>query len=103
MAKRNCWEFKGCERQVGGKKAEELGVCPAATDDRLSGVHGGEKAGRACWVLAGTMCGGKVQGTFAQKYENCESCDFFKTVREEEGSAYELSVILLKKIRASGK
>jgi hypothetical protein len=103
MAKINCWEFKGCERQAGGKKAEELGICPATTDERLAGVHGGKNAGRACWVLAGTMCGGKVQGTFAQKYDNCESCEFFKAVREEEGSAYELSIILLKKIRDSGK
>ena len=25
MAKLNCWEFKNCERQTGGEKAEELG------------------------------------------------------------------------------
>ncbi len=101
--KRNCWEFKGCERQPGGKKVEQFGVCPATTDERLHSVHGGKNAGRACWILAGTMCGGKVQGTFAQKYENCELCDFFKTVKEEEGSEYELSIVLLNKIRAFGK
>lgn len=101
MAKQNCWEFKGCERQEGGKKAEELGVCPASIDERLNGAHSGKNAGRACWVLAGTMCGGKVQGIFAQKYANCEYCDFFKAVRNEEGPKFELSILLLKKIRDS--
>lgn len=101
--KRNCWEFKNCGRQAGGEKAKELGVCPATTDERLAGVHGGKDAGRACWVLAGTMCGGKVQGTFAQKYENCELCDFFRSVKEEEGPAYQLSIILLNKVKAFEK
>jgi hypothetical protein len=99
--KLNCWEFKRCERQPGGRKAAELGVCPAAVDERLHGVHGGKNAGRACWVLAGTMCGGKVQGTFAQKYDNCESCEFFRTVKEEEGPSYNLSIVLLRKIRTT--
>ncbi|MBI5102871.1 MAG: hypothetical protein HZB33_13690 [Nitrospirae bacterium] len=71
--------------------------------ETLAGVHGGKNAGRACWVLAGTMCGGKVQGTFAQKYANCEVCDFFRSVKEEEGSAYELSIVLLGKTKAFGK
>jgi hypothetical protein len=96
----NCWEFKKCGREPGGNKAKELGICPAAIDERLHGVHGGKNAGRACWVLAGTMCGGKVQGTFAQKNQNCAICDFFKTVKEEEHSAYELSIVLLNRIKS---
>ena len=98
--KQNCWQFKQCGREPGGKKAEELGVCPAATDTRLHGVHGGKNGGRACWVLVGTLCGGKVQGTFAQKYNNCELCDFFKSVKGEEEGTYELSIVLLNRLRA---
>jgi hypothetical protein len=101
--KLNCWEHKRCERQPGGRKADEMGVCPAAVDERLHGVHGGQNAGRSCWVLAGTMCGGKIQGTFAQKYDNCEICDFFRVVKEEEGPSYNLSIVLLKKIRTAAK
>lgn len=99
-AKANCWEFKKCERQPGGKKVHEFGVCPATTDERLDGTHGGKNAGRACWVLAGTMCGGKVQGTFAMKLENCEICDFYKAVKAEEGSKYEMSIVLLNRLKA---
>jgi hypothetical protein len=40
------------------------------------------------------MCGGEPQGTFAQKYKNCEKCDFYQKVKEEEGAGFELSVVL---------
>ena len=33
---------------------------------------------RRCWQTAGTFCGGKVQGMFAQKYENCSECSVYK-------------------------
>ena len=35
--------------------------------------------------MSGTLCSGAVQGTFAQKYKNCEICDFYQMVRKEEG------------------
>ena len=31
-----------------------------------------------CWQIAGTFCGGKVQGTFAQKFGNCTECDVYQ-------------------------
>lgn len=31
-----------------------------------------------CWQTAGTFCGGKVQGVFASKYENCSECPVYK-------------------------
>jgi hypothetical protein len=80
----NCWEFKKCGRQEGGIMADVLGVCPAFTESRLNGVHGGTNSGRACWIIAGTFCGGKVQGTFAEKELSCLGCDFYKLVRKEE-------------------
>ena len=57
MKKVNCWEFKRCERTPGGKKEEELGVCPVTMEKRLDDVHGGLNAGRACWVVAEAHCG----------------------------------------------
>ena len=80
----NCWEFKKCERQPGGQKVADLGVCPAAVDESFNGINNGQNAGRICWAVAGTCCGGKVQGTFAEKRRSCVSCDFYKNVQEQE-------------------
>jgi hypothetical protein len=64
----NCWEFKKCGREGGGARAKELGVCSAYP------VHG-----KHCAPIAGTLCGGQVQGSFAQKVVTCMRCDFFKS------------------------
>jgi hypothetical protein len=64
----NCWEFKQCGREAGGAKAAELGVCPAYPDH---GTH--------CARLAGTLCGGKVQGSFAAKLASCLQCTFYRS------------------------
>jgi two-component system cell cycle response regulator len=66
----NCWEMKGCEMKE----------CPA---------HG--KSDVRCWYLAGTYCGGKIQGAFVDKCGGCRECAVFKefcpTVVEEVGEA----------------
>ncbi len=67
-----------------GPRSIELGVCPVTTDQSLEGVHQGSKAGRACWVVAGSLCGGRIQGTYAQKLSNCWRCDFMNQVKKEE-------------------
>jgi len=81
----NCWEFKKCGRETGGSKCVELGVCPAASTTKAGGIHGGVNGGRSCWAISGTFCGGKVQGTFAQKIFNCMECDFYKSTIADEG------------------
>lgn len=53
----NCWEFKKCGRQQ---------TCPAYPNH-----------GNRCARVAGTLCGGKVQGIFAMKLTNCMHCDFY--------------------------
>ncbi len=70
----NCWEFKKCGRERGGTKANELGVCPAWPDD-----------GARCARVAGTLCGGEVQGTFAQKLANCMNCEFYQSPNYKKG------------------
>ncbi len=102
--KMNCWEHKKCGRQLGGHKVQELGVCPAATNSELNGAYGGTNAGRACWVVAGSLCGGKVQGTYATKLLNCWRCDFMNAVkREEEPNPLGFSHTRLGMERALGK
>lgn len=84
MAKINCWEFKKCGRENGGIKVSELGVCPSAVAVNMNGLNNGINGGRICWAVAGSFCGGKVQGTFAEKRPICMSCDFYKKVTGEE-------------------
>ena len=81
----NCWDFKKCGRQPGDSKASELGVCPACTDAKADGLNNGRNGRRICWALAGTLCGGKVQGVFAQKLANCMECEFYRLVQREQG------------------
>ena len=96
--KRNCWQFKRCGREPGGAKAIELGVCPASMETRLHGVNSGTNGGRACWALTGTLCGGKVQGTFATKLTNCMACDFYQLVGAEEGANHESAKDILARL-----
>ena len=65
----SCWEMKKCGREAGGANAAALGTCPAYPDH-----------GRDCWMAAGTLCGGVVQGTWAEKLGNCQKCDFYQKV-----------------------
>jgi nucleoside-diphosphate-sugar epimerase len=97
--KQNCWEFMNCGRGPKGKKAGTMGICPAAREKRLDKVHGGINSGRACWVVAGTFCGGTVQGTFARKQVACKRCDFYKKVNHEEGSGIETNTALLNRLK----
>ncbi len=49
-----CWLFKHCRFKQ----------CPAYGSANLR-----------CWQIAGTHCGGEVQGVFAQKLGHCEKCE----------------------------
>ncbi|MFC1746205.1 two-CW domain-containing protein, partial [Candidatus Riflebacteria bacterium] len=70
----NCWEYKNCGREEGGAKAEELGVCPAYPDH-----------GQDCAQVAGTFCGGVVQGGSKDKIANCIVCDFYNSPHYDRG------------------
>jgi CheY-like chemotaxis protein len=84
----NCWEVKKCGRQPGGDRVAEPGQCPATMETSYDGTNGGKNGGRFCWKVAGTMCGGKVQGIYAQKLETCLDCDFFQQVQEEQSGMF---------------
>ena len=86
MFKLNCWEIKKCGREPGGHSVPERGICPAPANTSSNGVNSGKNGGRICWAIAGTFCGGKIQGDFAQKSVSCMSCNVFRLVKEEEGA-----------------
>jgi hypothetical protein len=77
--KLNCWEYKECGRGPGSEQ-----ICPAVTEIKADGVNHGINGGRVCWAIAGTLCGGRQQGTHAVKLETCLHCDFCQFVLREE-------------------
>jgi hypothetical protein len=88
MKKQNCWEFKRCKREPGGRNVSKLGVCPAATEIRANGFNSGKNGGRVCWTIAGTLCKTEIQSTSDPKKSSCEKCDFFKKVQAEDGLTF---------------
>lgn len=90
--KLNCWEYTKCGREAGGHKVDVYGPCPAAVDERIDGFNGGKNAGRACWAIAGTMCGGAPKGLIALKLRDCMQCEFHRQVIKEEHKQKEESV-----------
>ncbi len=85
MGKLNCWNYKKCGRYPGGPKEKEFGTCPATTIKEADGYLGGRNGGRACMYIAGTFCGGVVQGTAKDKEKNCGGCDYFKMLKKQFG------------------
>jgi hypothetical protein len=87
--KNNCWEARHCNAQL---------TCPVCNEKRLDGIHGGSNAGRCCWVVSGTFCGGTSSGHFAKKYDTCEKCDFYQQVKQEEYPNFMFINLLRKKL-----
>ncbi len=98
----NCWQYKSCGREPGGAHADRFGVCPAATDTRLDGVHGGKNAGRACWVIAGSFTTNVGEVARAKASKDCVTCDFYNSVQHEEGR-YIWPTAFLQKLLAGKK
>ncbi|MCI5142921.1 MAG: hypothetical protein D3909_14565 [Candidatus Electrothrix sp. ATG1] len=74
----NCWEFKGCGREPGGKNVALYGVCVAATETSLDGTHNGRNCGRCCWVVASSYCPFVGADPVVKK---CRKCDFYHLVK----------------------
>ncbi len=86
----NCWEFRKCGREPGGRLAVEQGVCPAARLAVADGYLGGKYAGRACCFVAGTFCQEVLQGTYRDKSQDCWDCEFYRLLRREHGAAFSM-------------
>lgn len=67
----NCWDFMNCGR-------DKSNDCPAYPN-----------YGRECWWVAGTKCRAVSQGTFAEKYENCSQCPWFRKIEMEAPKSIE--------------
>ena len=67
--KLQCWQFLKC-----GMEDCTKNHCPAYPH-----------YGRVCWAIAGTYCGGKIEGTYAQKITDCKKCPFYNIVTNKKG------------------
>ncbi len=90
MLKLNCWEIKKCGREPGGERSAVSGVCPTASSNACDGTNNGKNGGRICWAVAGTFCGGTVQGDFAKKHASCMACEVFKQIKAEQGPEFKM-------------
>jgi hypothetical protein len=82
----NCWEFKKCGREPGGKRVLEHGVCPASTDETKNLKNNGKNGGRICWMVSGTFCEYKCDALYADKDGTCLNCDFYQKIQKEHES-----------------
>lgn len=103
MSRIDCWVFTGCGRQPDGLRVDDLGVCPASTETRADSVNHGHNGGRACWAIAGTLCGSEVHGIYVDKIGTCLECAFYDAVQREEGDALQSATdIRLRLVRMGG-
>jgi len=78
---KNCWEFHRCEYGPDSKGI----VCPVVRASAFNGMNRGINGGRSCWKVPETpIC------RYKYKFMDCMVCGFFRTVREEEGSSFEI-------------
>ncbi len=73
---KNCWEIMNCGRENGGPKVSDLGECIASKVG----------LGHTCWAVAGTLCGGAIQGSIAQKESDCMRCGVYQHYNRVDGS-----------------
>jgi hypothetical protein len=97
MKKKNCWEFKNCGKHKSGVSGDSS-PCQVPKMSMYDGVNGGKNGGRVCWIIADSACDGNVQVTFHHKLETCAVCDFYKTVKEEEGGNPSIPLDVLRSI-----
>ncbi|XCN75301.1 MAG: two-CW domain-containing protein [Candidatus Electrothrix aestuarii] len=77
----NCWEFKKCGREPGGKNVSKHGVCPAAAESRADGIHQGKNGGRCCWIISDSYCKINKNGGLTGKFLDCRRCEFYAIVK----------------------
>jgi hypothetical protein len=97
--KYNCWEVKKCGREPGGSNVYKEGVCSAASNQAADSINSGINGGRCCWIIAGTFCQGNIQGSYAQKVDNCLQCDFYTQVQKEEGKNFKMISVILEELK----
>lgn len=91
----NCWEFMKCGREPGGKKASDLGVCPASTFELTDGYLNGKFGGKACAYIFGDFCSESIKKSSGGKGKKaCAACDFYNELKYRHREDFSLQSII---------
>ncbi|MCI5209658.1 MAG: hypothetical protein D3910_12890 [Candidatus Electrothrix sp. ATG2] len=85
----NCWEFKECGREPGGKNISVFGVCPVSVSFGFDSVNNGKNGGRACWIIRESACEQIMRKCCVQEMRECRECDFFVSLKKSRVKRYE--------------
>ncbi|CAK8720920.1 hypothetical protein KKHLCK_10120 [Candidatus Electrothrix laxa] len=81
----NCWQFKKCGREPGGKNVLQTGVCSVAIEIEADGIHKGKNGGRCCWVITNSALDEDTPHGFClNKIQGCRECNFYLFVKKSE-------------------
>ncbi|MCI5208169.1 MAG: hypothetical protein D3910_05130 [Candidatus Electrothrix sp. ATG2] len=85
--KLNCWEFKKCGREPGGKNITVFGVCPIPVEIGFNSVNNGKNGGRSCWIIRESACEPVMRKCCVQEIKECRLCDFYRFINKEKKTA----------------
>jgi hypothetical protein len=76
----NCWQFKKCGREPGGRNISKYGVCSVPLDIVADGINNGENGGRTCWTLREAACQKIMLACSVNEIRECIQCDFYDLI-----------------------
>ncbi|MCI5141605.1 MAG: hypothetical protein D3909_07730 [Candidatus Electrothrix sp. ATG1] len=76
----NCWEFKKCGRETGGRNLSVFGICSVPVEFGFDGVNDGKNGGRSCWIIRESACEQVMRQCCVQEIRECRQCEFFTSV-----------------------
>ncbi|MCI5137837.1 MAG: hypothetical protein D3922_05350, partial [Candidatus Electrothrix sp. AR1] len=72
-------------REPNGIHVAELGVCPAASNNDVDGIHNGKNGGRCCWIIINSAFEGDTPHGFClNKIQGCRECNFYLFLEKSE-------------------
>ena len=82
----NCWEFKQCGREPGGRNVEKYGRCSVPVSVEHNGMNNGKNGGRSCWILREAACEKIMRACRVDEIKECRQCRFHIHVKKSECS-----------------
>jgi hypothetical protein len=79
----NCWEYKKCGREPGGKYVEKYGICLVAIEKNCDGLNGGKNGGRSCWLWRESACAKIMKKSSIQNIRECRACAVYNSIKSK--------------------